>query len=194
MLARLPSSAATKGIIVASTIDSAQRVPELAEWTRERVLVEACGRESLPGPFENVHYREYLPTLAFVARLLRGPAVGEGLRELGRQVYPSFAATLIGRMLFGTLRSDPARVIMMGPRGWKVCENFGDVRAERLAHAHVRYVFDELPIELIETMYVGTIEGAGEVLGIELELGIANAGARTWVDIQWRKRGEASEP
>lgn len=194
MLARLPKHAATKGIIVASTLDALRRRPEHGEWTHERVLAEACGRTDMPGPFENVPYREFTSILLFVARLLRGDAIGEGLRELGRQVYPNFAATLIGRMLFGALRNDPQRMFAMGPRAWKVCENFGDVRAELLAREHVRYVFDEFPVELVETMYVGTIEGAGDVLGIELELEIAKLGtAQTLVDIRWRRSDAASE-
>jgi uncharacterized protein (TIGR02265 family) len=187
MLARLPAHAASKGIIVASTIDAVRRRPELAEWTSERILAEACGRADMPGAFENVPYREFVPILLLVAGLLRGDELGEGLRELGRAVYPNFAATLIGKMLFGALRSDPMRLIMMGPSAWKVCENFGSVGAEKHGREHVRYVFDEHPVELVETMYVGTLEGVAEVMGIALELGLASAGTRTLLDIRWQR-------
>lgn len=187
MLARLPTHASTKGIIVASTLDAVRRRPDLDEWTSARILAEACGRADLPGAFENVSYREFVPILLLVARLLRGDELGEGLRELGRQVYPNFAGTLIGKMLFGALRSDPARLIMMGPSAWKVCENFGTVAAERHGPTHVRYVYDEHPVELVETMYVGTIEGVAAVMQLELELGIASEGSRTLLDIRWRR-------
>jgi uncharacterized protein (TIGR02265 family) len=189
MLARLPPHAATKGIIVASTIDALRRRPELDEWTGERILAEACGRTTMPGPFENVSYREFVPILLFVARLLRGDELGEGLRELGRAVYPNFATTLIGKMLFGALRSDPTRLIMMGPSAWKVCENFGNVSAEKQGPEHVRYAFDLHPVELVETMYVGTLEGVAAVMGLALELGLAHADTRTLIDIRWRRVG-----
>lgn len=186
ILAAMPPSAATKGVILQAAIDQALGYPELAGWTPAQILAEACGLESMPGPFHNVPFRHHLATLVFLAERLRGPALGEGLREVGKGVFPSFTQTLVGRMLFGALGRDVGRVMMMGPAAWKVCNNFGDVQATSIGPRHVRYTYVEHPIELIETMYVGTIDGAAPHFGITFELGIADAGrGRTLLDIQW---------
>ncbi len=129
-----------------------------------------------------------------MAKLLRGPeAIGEGLREIGRSVFPRLAQTLIGRMLFGALGRNVNRVLMVAPAGWKICENFGDVRAVQLGPQHIRYTYTDHPIELIETIYVGSIEGAAPRFDVEIELGIALDGPRrTLLDIRWTSVGSAS--
>ncbi len=65
ILARMPPGAASKGVILHSALDSVLVRPDLADWTGERILAEACGLEAMPGPFQNVPFRHYLDTLIF---------------------------------------------------------------------------------------------------------------------------------
>lgn len=192
MLARLPTRIATKGLTIKAALDRLQARPDLAEWTEERVLAGAGMSLQRPGLLQDIPWADYLRVTVFVARLLCGPdRVPEGLREIGRGMYKAFGETLVGRMLFGTLGRNFGRVLMMGPNGWRVCDNFGDVRAEQLPGQHVQYHFFEYPIEIVESTFVGTIEGACEWHDVEAELLIASATDRhTVVDVAWQRGGQ----
>jgi uncharacterized protein (TIGR02265 family) len=186
MLAVVPSNAANKGVIVKAAFDSVRARPELAAWTDEAIWQGAGQTLPLPGLFQSVAFRPYLDVLTFSARLLRGDAIGEGLREIGVAIYPGFVETLVGRMVFGALGRNPQRVLMMGPNGWRICNNFGEVHSEQLGAAHLRYDFRGHPLDLVETLYVGTVEGACRVLGVTPELTVARVGEqRGVIDIRW---------
>lgn len=187
MLAAVPSNAANKGVIVKAAFDSVRARPELAEWTDEAIWQGAGQALPLPGLFQNVPFRPYLGVLVFAARLLRGSELGEGLREVGMAAYPGFVETLVGRMLFGALGRNPLRVLMMGPNGWRICNNFGEVHSEQLDAQHVRYHFQGHPFGLLETLYVGTVEGACRVLEITPEIEVAKpSDTRGVIDIRWQ--------
>jgi uncharacterized protein (TIGR02265 family) len=189
MLARLPPGIATKGLTIKAALDRLHARPDLAEWTDERVLAGAGMPLQRPGLLQDIPWADYLRLTVLVAGLLRGPdRVPEGLREIGRGMYGAFGETLVGRMLFGTLGRNFGRVLMMGPNGWRVCDNFGDVRAEQLPGQHVQYHFSTYPIEIVETTFVGTIEGACEWHDVAAELLIASADdCHTVVDLTWRR-------
>jgi uncharacterized protein (TIGR02265 family) len=191
ILARLPPRIATKGLTVKAALDRLQARPDLAEWTDERVLAGAGVPTQRPGLLQDIPWGDYLRLTVFVARLLRGPdRVPEGLREIGRGMYGVFGETLIGRMLFGTLGRNFGRVLLMGPNGWRICDNFGEVRAEQWPGQHVQYHFFEYPLEIVETTFLGTIEGACDWHDVDCELLVASPEERhTIVDIVWKRRG-----
>lgn len=189
ILARLPSGIATKGLTVKAALDRLQARPDLAEWTDERVLSSAGVPLQRPGLLQDIPWGDYLRVTVFVARLLCPGRVSEGLREIGRGMYGAFGETLVGRMLFGTLGRNFGRVLLMGPNGWRVCDNFGEVRAEQLPGQHVQYHFFEYPVEIVESTFVGTIQGACEWHDVEVELLVASASNRqTVVDVVWNRR------
>lgn len=190
ILARLPKHVATKGMTIKAALDRLQARPDLAEWTDERVLAAAGVAGQRPGLLQDIPWSTYLRVTVFVARLLYGPErVPEGLREVGRGMYAAFGETLVGRMLFGTLGRNFGRVLLMGPNAWRVCDNFGEVRAEQQAGQHVQYHFLDYPVEIVETTFLGAIEGACEWFDVESELLIASESNRhTVVDIAWRFR------
>jgi uncharacterized protein (TIGR02265 family) len=186
MLTRLPPRAMTKGFTVKAAFGS-----DLADWTDERVLEGAGVPLQRPGLLQDIPYGNYVKVNAFVAGLLCGPdRVPEGLREIGRSMYPAFGETLIGRMLFGTFGRNFSRVLMMGPNAWRVVDSFGEVRAEQLPGQHVQYHFFDYPMEIVETSFVGTIEGSCEWNQVECELLIASASERhNIIDVVWSQEG-----
>lgn len=193
ILARAPPGAANKGVIVKAAFDSVQARPELAAWSPERIWAEAGCPGETPGLFQFVPLRHYLDVMVFAAKLLRPECIGEGLREIGVAIYPGFVETLVGRMVFGALGRNPARVLMMGPNGWRICNNFGEVHSEQLGPEHVRYHFVDHPFALVETLYAGTVEGACRVLEVTPELLVAQPSARqSVVDIRWRPHADSS--
>ena len=191
ILARAPRGATTKGVAIKAALDRVHARPDLAEWTDERVLAEAGVPAHRPGLLQDTPWSNYVRVCVFVAGLLRGSdRLAEGLRDVGVDMYKAFGETLVGRMLFGTLGRNFARVLMMGPNAWRVCTSFGEVRAEQQPGQHVRYTFTDYPVEMVETAFVGMIEGACAWHGIEAELLVAEADSRTMViDIVWRYIG-----
>ncbi|MFV8753682.1 DUF2378 family protein [Nannocystaceae bacterium ST9] len=189
ILARVPANATTKGLTIKGALDRLRRRPDLDEWTDELVLAGAGVPTERPGLLQNIPWSTYLRVIVFVARLLRPDCVCEGLREVGRGMYGALGETLVGRMLFGTLGRNFARVLLMGPNGWRVCDSFGGVVAEQLPGQHVRYHFTDYPSEIVETTFLGAIEGACVWLDVEAEFLIADDRTRLCViDIAWRAK------
>ncbi|MFV8753684.1 DUF2378 family protein [Nannocystaceae bacterium ST9] len=187
ILARLPAHAATKGLAISAALDRLRARPDLAEWTDERVWARVGAGHPRPAALQAVPWSTYLRVSVFVARLLDPECTCRGLREIGRAVPSAFGETLVGRMLFGTLGRNFARVLLMAPNAWRICDNFGAVEAEPLSARQVRFHFVDYPTEIVETAYVGTLEGVCTWLEVEAEFAIGCAGARrTVIDLTWR--------
>ncbi len=189
ILAKVPANATSKGVIVGAALDCLRARPDLAEWTDERVLAGAGVPTQRPGLLQDIPWSTYVRVIVFVARLLTPECVCVGLREVGKGNYGAFGQTLVGRMLFGTLGRNFGRVLLMGPNGWRVCNNFGEVKAEQLPGQTARYHFIGYPVEIVETHFVGTIDGACTWLDVESELLVAHRSEEhVVVDVAWRYR------
>src|SRR5690606_3740261 len=114
-----------------------------------------------------------------------GISVRESLRRIGRTFYPMLAETLAGKVVFGVLGRDPARVFAIGNKGWDMALNFGRVRVDKVDERVVHYVFTDTPT-FTDTVSIGILEGAGHFLGVEARARIdfRDAGNAT-LEISW---------
>ena len=85
-------------------------------------------------------------------------SVGEGLRRLGQTTFDAVLGTHIGRALFGVLGRDLDRILLMGPRAFKLMLNVGQVHAEKTAPRTFTFRAAGLPA-FLETYQVGVLEG-----------------------------------
>jgi uncharacterized protein (TIGR02265 family) len=157
-LDRIPDTAITKGMffdpVRRPLLERGERLPG-----RERYLA-----------FRDYPLREYLDVvLACGARLYPDASIRQRLRVMGRLVYPTFAATLIGRVLFKFAGSNVPRVLAAVPRAYK--------RVDPASSATVASLEDGLAILEIRSMWdvpeasqVGVYEGGLEALGLEGEV------------------------
>lgn len=164
-LAALPNGATAKGLFLKDPVRRVEKVHPEADVFREAGVPQ---RRLLP--FFDYPYDELIRLLDAAAKIL-WPDVprGEALRRLGRGAYEALLSAQVGRVLFGALGSDFARVAAIGARGWKVSVSFGEVRYEELGPRHGAYRFREFPA-LLETYQVGVVEGAMSVCGVQGEV------------------------
>ena len=164
-LALLPDGATCKGLFFADVIDKSK------EAGKEGLLFERAGVS--PTRFRLFHdypYADYLRLVHAGAQLLQSTAtVGEGLRRIGRSQYEALARTHIGRVLFGVLGRDFARIAKAGSKAYALSIGFGQVSYERLADKRGRYVFRDAPV-FVETLQVGVVEGGLEATGTRGEV------------------------
>jgi uncharacterized protein (TIGR02265 family) len=152
-LANTPENATCKGLFfqdvlkavrVAAPTTTAERLPQLA---RRYVA------------FQDYSLREHMELTTQVAALLY-PQVSmrEGLRRLGWLVFPGFADSLVGKVIFTIFGEDLERVYELGPRSFPVSLSRGRAESERVGERHWRITFREI-YGFLDCYYVGVLEG-----------------------------------
>ena len=98
----------------------------------------------LPRPFDKLHAfsfekrRPYLEYQLQAARdLYPSNALGRGLYQLGRRVYPSFAQTMIGKAIFALAGRRFERVVSAGPRAYAASLSEGELVCHTVKEGHV---------------------------------------------------------
>jgi len=96
------------------------------------------------------------------ARLHPGAPLRGALRKLGLSAYPTFAESIVGRVVFGVLGKDLSRIMRVASKGFEHSLSSAEVvlRAadERSAHLHLRGVYG-----FLDCYNVGVFEGAMRV-------------------------------
>jgi uncharacterized protein (TIGR02265 family) len=111
-------------------------------------------------PFSNYPQREFLALAHYSAqKLYPHVPVREALRLLGQSAYPTFARSMIGRVMFGVLRHDVQAIMKIAPRGYQAVLSLG--RSEILSvgddHVHMRMTDVHT---FLDSYQVGVVEGA----------------------------------
>ncbi len=103
---------------------------------------------------------EYMDLLLDAAKTLhpRRP-IREGLRRVGHLGYPTFANSLIGRVIMGVLGNDLDAIVGRAPRAYAVSIEPGRVTSQRVAEQHWRMAFTKVP-NFIDCYQLGVVEGA----------------------------------
>ena len=159
--AALPKGAACLGLYFNDVIETARRanpaanLPALAGLEPRRYL-----------PFLSYPYGDVMRLIVTAGRLLHPKeTVAEAVRRVGHTAYDRLLATRAGSALFDAFGKDPERILLVGPRGYRLSVNFGSVTAHADGPRRVLYRFREMPA-MLETYQVGVIEGALRHLGV----------------------------
>jgi uncharacterized protein (TIGR02265 family) len=154
----VPDNHRVRGLFFNSIIDVAKRrgivVPRIHDYV----------------DFKHYPVREWMELVLGAARLcypqlsLRG-----GLRNLGRYAYPSFATSMVGRVTFGILGDDLARIMNIASKGYACSLTHARVTVVSATAQSVRARFEH-SYGFIDSYQVGVFEGvfqacnrAGEV-------------------------------
>ncbi|MBN1607010.1 MAG: DUF2378 family protein [Polyangiaceae bacterium] len=153
-LARVPASAKCKGMFFRDVIEGAREVsfddtPELRRLLQTRYVA-----------FKDYPLREHMElTAALAPRLYPDLPTREALRRFGWRAYPTFAASLAGRVVVGLIAGDVERLLDFAPRAIELSLSVGRVASRRLGERHyeieLRNVFG-----YVDCYYVGVFEGA----------------------------------
>ena len=111
-------------------------------------------------PFLKYPLRELMHLVVNAARILHPKeAISEGMRRVGWFAYPSFAATMAGRVVlyaFGETLDDVVRAV---PKAYAVCVPEAQVTLTRQTERHFRIEFRGVHC-FVDTYHRGVLEGA----------------------------------
>jgi uncharacterized protein (TIGR02265 family) len=120
--------------------------------------------------FKYYPVREQLELMIDVAqRFHPGSSLRGAVRRIGRTVYPVFAASLVGRVMFGVLGNDLARIMKIASKGYEC--SLSHAHASVVAcNPHSARVRLENNYAFIDAYQVGVFEGALEACNREGEV------------------------
>lgn len=176
-LASIPETAVTKGMFF----------DPLRQRLRERGG-RVPGREHYLA-FRTYSMREYLEVVLECSALLHPEAsVRERLRRMGHLVYPTFAETLIGRVLFKFAGSNVPLLLSAVPRAYKRVDPASSATVATLeegrAVLEIRNMWD-----VPEATQVGVYEGGLEAVGLSGEVKIRSRSLCDCdLEIRWSPR------
>jgi uncharacterized protein (TIGR02265 family) len=154
-IARVPESATIRGLFFC----------DLVEQARKRNVQLAFRPRYLH--FQNYPMREWVALLAeAAARFYPNVPLGEALRRMGRGVYLAFSNTLAGRVLFSTVGSDFATLIVLAAKAWHLADPKCTFRiAQRQENSMLIELRNNWSFP--DTYNVGIFEGAAEAFGVK---------------------------
>ena len=158
VLAAVPPTASVKGMFLQSVVD---RVTD-----RKALFAKAGVADRRIVPFLDIPYHDYMRVLHAAAETVypnQPPTVA--LRRFHQSFYLTFSESLAGRVMFGVMGKDAARILPIGAKGWQVNVKLGEVSAVTVAPRHIRYTFAKYPALVAECCDVGVIEGALRFFG-----------------------------
>lgn len=152
-LANTPEDATCKGLFFQDVLKAvrAAKVPVSPERLPQLARHYAA--------FTDYPLRDHMELTARVAGILYpGVPTREGLRRLGWLVYPGFADSLVGKVIFTVFGEHLDRVYELGPRSFPASLSRGRATTERRGERHWRITFREI-YGFLDCYYVGVMEG-----------------------------------
>jgi uncharacterized protein (TIGR02265 family) len=148
-LALVPAHATVKGTIAQATVDA---------------LVSA----GKPAPAEKfTPFRDY-PMRSLIELNYRSAQtiypdvpVREGLRRLGKVVFPAFTQTLLGKVMYGVFGNNVASIFKIANKSYDMTQNVGRCRTEVVGGNAVRISFVDT-YTFLSSYHFGIIEGTLE--------------------------------
>lgn len=143
----VPNEHCIRGLFFNSILDAA---------TAKGVAISA-GRSYID--FKHYPVREHIELLLELAqRCYPGESMRGAVRRMGRMAYPAFAASLVGRVMFGVLGSDVTRIFQIAPKGYNC--SLSHARVTVIASGpHSARVRLENTYALLDVFQVGVFEG-----------------------------------
>lgn len=96
----------------------------------------------------------------------------EGLHRLGRSMFPAFARTMVGKVIFSVAAGDLLGSLALYPKIWSVISDHASAEVDELREGRVvirqRNVWD-----FVDSFQVGSIEGGMAVFGKNATIRVA---------------------
>jgi uncharacterized protein (TIGR02265 family) len=115
--------------------------------------------------FKEYPLTEHVRLLAEVAAAVYpGLSLGHALRQIGQRIYPMFAGSLAGKVIFSTVGHNPSSVLSAGVKAYNVSASVGHVQVLELDDQHGHFYLEGM-FNFVEQYHVGIFEGAIKVIG-----------------------------
>jgi uncharacterized protein (TIGR02265 family) len=152
-LANTPEDATCKGLYFQDVIKAVRSAGRTVSVDRLPQL------ERRYMAFSDYSLREHMELTTQVASILYpGLSMREGLRRLGWLVFPAFAESLVGKVIFTIFGQELDRVYELGPRSFPASMSRGRAETKHVGDRHWRITFSEI-YGFLDSYYVGVIEG-----------------------------------
>lgn len=158
--AKLPSGGTVKGMFFRTVLADAKR----------RAHVEL--RDHPYHAFRDYRLSDWIDLLVEAAAVTYpGAPPREGLRRLGRDMYPTFVDSMLGKVIFAVAGGDLHRALALYPKIWSVISNHGtgvvkDISVGRCV-IELRNVWD-----FVDSFQLGSLEGGMAFFGRRAEVRI----------------------
>ncbi|MEZ4223159.1 MAG: DUF2378 family protein [Polyangiaceae bacterium] len=151
-----------------------------------RAMPERGGRNQRYVAFRSYPMSDYMELLIDAAKALHPDhPLREALRRVGHLGYPTFAESLIGRVIMGVLGDDLNAIMARAPRAYSVSIEPGEVRSLQLHNNHWRMAFIDMP-NFVDCYQLGVVEGAIMHCGAEPSVRTCSLALDTAVfDVRW---------
>lgn len=181
-LERVPPDALCKGMFFHDVVKAVKRVSP----TAVEKLVPLMGRRRYVA-FKDYPLREHMELTAEAVKLLYpGLPTREAMRRLGWLAYPTFAESMVGRVVFGVLGRDLDKIFEVGPKSFEVSVTRGRAVAHLMGERHWRYELTDV-FGYLDTYYVGVLEGPIRHHGFTPDVRIhATSLSDALLDVRWR--------
>jgi len=103
--------------------------------------------------------------LAVIKRLYPDKDVKQGMYELGRTSFSTFASSLLGKVGLTLLANEPRKLAQRIPDYVKMVNNFGSIDVEELDDKQVRLVYQEM--REYGEHHQGILQAGIEIMGFE---------------------------
>jgi uncharacterized protein (TIGR02265 family) len=154
-LAACPSSAETLGTFFTHVRD----LVEQATGSVPDTLFEGVSKRHWV-PFRAYSLRDFMRMAHMAARLVYPDRpLSDGLRRIGWRSYPSFAATMAGRVVLFALGDDLEAVVRASPKAYGIGLPGAKVAAHELDARHWRYEMQGV-FSFVDSYHYGVLEGA----------------------------------
>lgn len=153
-LRRVPDGVTCKGMFFAEL----QKAARPHRGSLQEPITELIDRRYVA--FRDYPLTEHMRLTASLAPVLYPQeGIRQGLRELGRQAYPTFAGSIAGRVAAGFIGDDINRVLDISSRALQLSLSRGSVVTRSLGERRYRLEFEEI-YGYLDSYYVGVVEGA----------------------------------
>lgn len=179
-LARVPADATCKGMFFHDIINAVERKSAEAA----QALKPYLPRRYMS--FKDYPLREHMEVTAKAAELLYPDVPSqEGMRRLGWLAYPTFAESMVGKVIFGILGNDLDRIFKVAPKSLEIALSRGRVHTEKMGDRHWRFDFRDA-YGYLDIYYVGVIEGPVRYMGFTPKVLVSvNGPAAAVMDVTW---------
>lgn len=140
-------------------------------------ILDSLGAKRQAGRPRYVAFKDYpladqVKLVAEVAAALH-PKVGlrEAIRRVGHGIYPTFANSLVGKVLFAAAGKDPIALLSAGAKAYAFSSNVGRVEILELRQGFALLNMQDM-FNFIDCYQVGIVEGALSVIGLKANVRI----------------------
>ncbi len=178
----VPNTIMCKGVFINQTLRLSQD-----QFDDEEILRMAGVPLQRFVPFRDYPWIDFFRIAAVVGQVISdGASLSHSLRMMGRTYFSQFSEGVPGTLLFGALACSPDLIIPLGPKAWRMANNFGSLRAESMGDRHYRYHLYGQPTEVVESIHVGVLEGVFEHCSLDVSLQLAAVDEMTSIiDFRW---------